>query len=314
MIPIFLNAKGHSAIWTAAALAAVLVLWSVPALADEPASTTTAATTQLADKWQFTLFNPVPVDDLRDMDTDRPDKTNTPHTVDAGHLQIETGAFDYDYYRDRYQGADARIETLGVGQIDFRLGVLNDLELNAVVNAYDFLRNTDSTDNQSARQNGIGDTLIGGKLNLWGNDSGDATWATALAIQPQFKIPTARENLGNVHAELFVGVPFLINLPAEFHLGLQPTICWERNTNDTADVAGWQNSASIDRVCFGNFDIYLEYWSQVTTQRHQESQQTLDVGFTYPLTDNVIFDTGANFGLNRASDTLECLAGVSVRF
>ncbi|HEX4054932.1 MAG TPA: transporter [Tepidisphaeraceae bacterium] len=277
------------------------------------AASSTIASTQPSDKWHYTLLHPTPSDQLRDMDTDRPNKTNTPHTIDAGHLQIETGAFDYTYDRDRYRGANARIETLGLGQFNFRLGILNDLELNAIVNSYDFLRYSDYVANQSMRQNGFGDTVVGGKLNFWGNESGDDLWATAFGIQPQFKIPTARRELGNGHAELFVGLPFLMNLPAGFHLGIQPTISWQRNVENSGDVTGWQNSASIDRVFFGNVDIYVEYWSLVTTEFHQESQQTLDVGFTYPLNDNVVLDTGANIGLNKASNTLEWVAGVSVR-
>jgi len=272
------------------------------------------ATTQPTDKAQYNLFNPTPADQLRGMDTDRPNKTNTPHTIDAGHLQIETGIFDYDYYRDEYQGANARIESLALGQFNFRLGILDNLELNAIINSFDFLRNTDYATNQSSRQTGFGDTIVGGKLNFWGNESGDAVWATALGIQPQFKIPTAPQNIGNGYPELFVGFPFLMNLPAGFHLGLQPTISWNRNSTDTGDVTGWQNSISIDRVLFGNFDIYLEYWSYISTEPHQESQQTLDIGFTYPLNDNVVLDTGANIGLNKASDTLECVTGISVRF
>jgi hypothetical protein len=272
------------------------------------------ATTQPTDKWQYTLFNPTPADQLRDMDTDRPNKTNTPHTIDAGHLQIEIGAFDYVYDREQYQGDNARIDALDLGQFNLRLGILNDLELNAVVDSFDFLRDTDHASNQSSRQNGFGDTVVGGKLNLWGNESGDNIWATALGIQPQFKIPTARENIGNGHPELFVGFPFLMNLPAGFHLGLQPTISWQRNSTDTGDVAGWQNSISVDRVILGNFDVYLEYWAFVSTESHQESQQTLDIGFTYPLNDNVVLDTGANMGLNKASETFEWVAGISLRF
>lgn len=311
-MPNLLNAERKSAIWSFAKIALLLTVCSRAALADDPTSTT-AASTQPSDKWQYTLFNPVPLDELREMDTDRPNQTNTPHTIDAGHLQIETGAFDYSYYRDQYQGANARIEALALGQFNFRLGILNDLELNAIINSYDFLRISDYVANQSTRQNGFGDTVVGGKLNFWGNDGGDDVWATALGIQPQFKIPTARQELGNGHAELFVGLPFLMNLPMGFHLGLQTTVSWERNLENTGDVTGWQNSASIDRVFFGKFDIYLEYWSLLTTQFHQESQQTLDVGFTYPLNDNVVLDTGANIGLNKASSTLEWLAGVSVR-
>jgi hypothetical protein len=51
-----------------------------------------------------------------------------------------------------------------------------------------------------------------------------------------------------------------------------------------------------------------------STERHLEFQQTVDVGVTYPLNNCVILDTGLNFGLNKASETFECTAGVSVRF
>jgi hypothetical protein len=294
-------------------IAVFVIACSRTVLADDPIPTT-QPTTAAVDKRQFTLFYPVPSDDLRDMDTDRPNKTNTPHTIDAGHLQLETGAFDYSYYRDRYQGANSRNETLGLGQFNFRLGVLNNLELNAVINAVDFQRTTDFLATQSIRQSGYGDTFLGGKFNFWGNDGADQVWATALAIQPQFKFPSARPDLGNGHAELFVGIPFLLNLPAQFHLGLQTTVSWERSTDDTSDVTGWQNSASIDRVFFDKFDIYFEYWSHLSTQQHQEAEQTLDLGSTYSLTDNVVLDTGLNFGLNHASTNFEWLAGVSVRF
>ncbi len=219
------NAGKWSAIGSFAETTVLLIACRGAAFAD-PAPTSAAAT-QPSDKWQYSLLNPTPCNELRDMDTDRPDKTNTPHTIDAGHLQIETGGFDYVYYRDKYQGANARAEALDLGQFNFRLGVLNDLEVNAVVDAYDFVRNTDYLGNQSSRQSGLGDLVVGGKLNFWGNDCGDDVWDSALGIQPQFKIPTVRENLGNGHPELFVGVPFLINLPADFHLGLQPTFSWE---------------------------------------------------------------------------------------
>jgi hypothetical protein len=64
----------------------------------------------------------------------------------------------------------------------------------------------------------------------------------------------------------------------------------------------------------GNLDVYLEYASDVTTESHAEAEQTIDVGGTYPLTDSVVLDTGVNFGLNKASDNVEVVAGISVRF
>jgi hypothetical protein len=274
----------------------------------------TTATTQPTDKAQYTPFNPTPPDRMRDMDMDRPDKTNTPHTIDAGHLQIETGLFDYVYDRDRYQGANSRTDALNLGQFNFRLGILNSLELNAVVNAYDFYSTTDYLADQSIHQNGLGDTVVGGKLNLWGNDTGDEPWATALAIQPQFKIPTAREDIGNGHPELFVIVPFSMNLSPDLQLNFQTTASWERSTDNTSDVTGWANTAEIDYSFSAKFDMYLEYWLHATTERDEEAQQTLDVGAKYALTGNLVVDTALDFGLNKASQTIEWVAGVSVRF
>jgi hypothetical protein len=38
------------------------------------------------DKSQYTLFDPVPDQLMRNFNTDRPPKANSPYTVDAGHF------------------------------------------------------------------------------------------------------------------------------------------------------------------------------------------------------------------------------------
>lgn len=266
------------------------------------------------DKSAYTLGRPVPNASLRDMDSDRPNKTDTPHTIDAGHMQVETGLVNFVRERDRSHGADILTEILGIGQINVRVGVTNNLELNAFVNAYVDQRVKDRLTNESARQRGFGDLVIGGKLNVWGNDGDDAPWSTALAIKPQLKLPTAHRGVGNRHVELFVGFPFSVNLPGEFHLGLQTTVSAERNAADSGYATGWQNSISIDRALIGKAVVYLEYWSKAFSERSRSVQQTADVGLTYPLTRNVLLDTGFNFGLSRASPSFEWLTGVSVRW
>lgn len=299
--------------WKSALAALVVIAAGRAALADAP-SPTTAPGTQPPDKWQYTLLNPTPADQLRGMDTDRPNVTNTPHTIDAGHLQIETGAIDYAYYRDHSSDNNVREDDFDFGQVNFRLGLLNNLEINAVVDAYDIAQAHDYTTGANSRAGSFGDMVLGGKLNLWGDDGGDEAWATALAIQPQFKFPTARNDVGNGHFEFVVTAPFLMNLPAGFHLGLQPGISHERNSTNTRSVTGFPMSISLDRVVIGNLDVYLEYACDPTTERHVQAEQTIDVGGTYPLTDNIVLDAGVNFGLNKASNNVEVLAGISVRF
>ncbi len=267
-----------------------------------------------SDKSAYDLFDPTPADRLRGMDTDRPNKTNTPHTIDAGHIQVETGIFDYAHNRDRSQGADATTDMLALGRFNIRLGVLDNVEVNVAFDSDDLLWSKDHLAQQSTRQQGFGDIVAGGKVNLWGGEGSDAVWSTALALQPQFKIPTAQGDLGNGHPEFFFGAPFLANLPADFHLGLQTTVSWERNLANTGDVTGWQNSASLDRVLFDTVDVYVEYWSHVSSERHIAAQQTFDVGFIYAVSDNLTVDAGANIGLNKASNTLELLSGFSLRF
>jgi hypothetical protein len=54
------------------------------------------------DKSTFNLFNPVPSEYLREMDTDGPGATESPYTVDAGHFQVEMTLADYAYDRDSF--------------------------------------------------------------------------------------------------------------------------------------------------------------------------------------------------------------------
>jgi hypothetical protein len=306
-----------SLIWIVGTLAAISSANSPAVLADDTPSTT-AVTTATADKWQFTLLNPVPAEQLRGMDTDRPNVTNTPHTVDAGHLQIETGLIDYSYDRSHSSGITIRRDNFAFAASNFRLGLLDNLEVNAVIDPYEIDRTQESADGRDASSSvysrGFGDTIIGAKLNLWGNEGGDSTWASGLAIQPQLKFPTAGDGLGNGHFEFVIGFPFLMNLPEGFHVGFETGISLERDTSDDGDVAGMGNSISVDRVVWKQLDLYAEYAWDVTTEKHVEAVQTLDVGGTYPLDDNLVLDTGFAFGLNRASNDLEVLAGISVRF
>ncbi|HTL78180.1 MAG TPA: hypothetical protein VL136_02145, partial [Candidatus Babeliales bacterium] len=45
--------------------------------------------TPTPDKSHYTLFNPTPIDLRRPYNTDRPSKTDSPYTVDAGVFQVE---------------------------------------------------------------------------------------------------------------------------------------------------------------------------------------------------------------------------------
>jgi Putative MetA-pathway of phenol degradation len=286
--------------------------------ADSDDSPTTAAspifTPPAPDKSQYTLFNPTPDNLLREMSTDRPDKTDEATTIDAGHLQIETGVIDYEYDRDKSNGDNDLDEQFGVGEVEFRLGALNYLEFDVEIDSYEFLRQTDYNEGTSFRQQGFGDVTVGEKLNFWGNENTDVYGETAFGLDAELKCPTADRFIGNEYPEAFFGFPFEMNLPAGFECGAETIIGWQRNSTNTDYTTGWQNMIELDHDIIGKFNVFAEFWSEATMEGGQQTQMTADFGFTFPVARNIILDAGVDIGLNHASESLEATSGFTVRF
>ena len=49
----------------------------------------------LPDKSSYNLFHPTPDNVMRELTPDRPDKTESPYTVDAGHFQVEMSFVEF---------------------------------------------------------------------------------------------------------------------------------------------------------------------------------------------------------------------------
>src|SRR5580692_5910229 len=80
------------------------------------------------DKNQYWLLNPVPAEQMRSFNTDRPTKANVPYTVDAGHFQYETDLVNFTH---QVIGS-LHTNTVMVPNPTFKIGVINnaDLEIN----------------------------------------------------------------------------------------------------------------------------------------------------------------------------------------
>ena len=110
------------------------------------------------------------------MATDRPDKTESAYTVDAGHFQVEMDLLSYTYDRS----SDETVKALGVATSNFKVGVLNNVDLQIIVETYNIQRTKDRDTGMSSRLSGFGDLTLRSKINLWGNDGGPS----ALALCP----------------------------------------------------------------------------------------------------------------------------------
>src|SRR5687768_3824052 len=96
-----------------------------------------------ADKSGYDLFDPTPRELMREMSTDRPDKTESPYTVDAGHVQIEADVVTYSYDRHNPERADVRVQSVGVGVTNWKLGLLNDVDFQLVTESFVWQRAED---------------------------------------------------------------------------------------------------------------------------------------------------------------------------
>jgi len=129
------------------------------------------------DKSRFTLFNPVPKEHLREFSTDRPDKTESPYTLDAGHFQIESDLINFTHDRDTSGGGDTRVDAWTFGSLNLKAGLCNRADLQLVLNSYNRVRTEDRAAGTVVKQSGFGDVTLRLKVNAWGNDGGDTAFA-----------------------------------------------------------------------------------------------------------------------------------------
>src|SRR5829696_1709417 len=93
---------------------------------------TPEAVRNLKDKQRRTVFDPTPREHMREFSTDRPDVTESPYTVDAGHFQLEMSFVEYAYDDD----GDATLNEFSIVPSNFKLGLLNNVDLQLVVDPY----------------------------------------------------------------------------------------------------------------------------------------------------------------------------------
>jgi hypothetical protein len=262
------------------------------------------------DKSAYHLFHPTPRALMRELATDRPDRTESPFTVDAGHVQIEMDVLSYSYDRHNPDHSDQSVETAAIAPFNLKLGLLNWADLQLILQPHVSVRTHNFRTGQVEHQRGLGDLVARVKVNLWGNDAG----RSALAAIPLVKLPTGRDGISNGSVEGGITFPFTLSLPAGWTMGAQTQFDFARDDSGDGHHAEFINSITFSHAIAGNLSGYVEFFSLVSTERGSEWQGTADIGFTYALTEDIQLDAGVNIGVTRAADDWNPFVGVSWRF
>jgi hypothetical protein len=262
-----------------------------------------------SDKSQYHLFNATPKEQMRELSTDRPDKTESPYTVDAGHFQIETDVIIFTQDKSQDAGVETKTKSFSPMVSNLKVGLTNSIDLQAILSPYQS-EETTTTGSPTEKKNGFGDTLIRLKYNICGNDGGDV----ALGLMPFAKIPTNSDALGNKKVEGGLILPIALSLPRGWSMGLMAQL--NRNKNDADDNFHTESISSITagHDIVGDLAGYLEFFSLSSDEAEASWVATADIGFTYAVTPDLQLDAGANIGLTRSADDLNPFLGVSARF
>ncbi|WP_154656039.1 transporter [Fortiea contorta] len=256
------------------------------------------------DKSQYNLFNPTPEALMRELSTDRPDQTESPFTVDAGHFQVEADLFVYTKDTD-----GTHTESLNLLVPNLKVGLLNNVDLQIIPEVYNVVRTTPENGSTEERS-GFGDITVRVKVNFWGNDSGK----TAFAMMPFIKFPTNKNNLGNNSIEGGIIFPLAIELSDKWDLGMMTEFDFNKNEVNSGYNLGFVNSVTLGYAINSRLGTYFELFTEKTTEKGSDLIATFDTGLKYLLTENIQLDAGVNIGLTQAADDFQPFVGLSMRF
>lgn len=239
---------------------------------------------------------------MRDLSTDRPDQTESPFTVDAGHFQLEMDLLTWTHDRD--DGTTTHV--FNVAPLNLKLGLTSTTDLQVVFESW--TREETKYQRRTTTRSGFGDLTLRVKQNLWGNDGGN----TAFAVMPYVTLPLDASELGREKAEAGIILPFGINLPNDLYLGLMTEWDWI-NADDGGHRHAWVNSVTFGFPVSESVGGYIEFASAVFDEG-TPWEGTVDAGVTWGVTDNLQLDIGCNVGVTESAPDVQPFVGVSYRY
>ena len=275
-----------------ASLAAALLAAPAPAAADhEP----------------YSIFNPVPDDQMRDFATDRPTKSNVPYTVPAGHFQYETDLFNLSFQMSGSTGTEVFLFTNPTAKI----GLTNNVDLEVNMAPFESVHTFDRAAGTSTMVAGPGDLYTRLKINLWGNDGGNS----AFALIPYVKTPTAAPGIGNGAYEGGVIAPLSFSLSNGFTLLFNSEADSLKDSLDDGHHANFINLVNLSKQVIKDVTVYAELWSDVNRDPlNPVTQYSFDTAIEWIVRKNLQLDCGINFGLNRETPAVQFYVGMAQRF
>ncbi|MFD2148002.1 transporter [Mucilaginibacter antarcticus] len=252
----------------------------------------------------YSLFKPLPRALMReDMETDRPDITETPYTVEAGHIQYEADLVNYE----RQRSTESLKQTWLINQANIKVGLLKNTSLQLVVQTYgkDITKDLVTMDKQTNQ--GFGDITVRVKQNLYGNYNGNFS----IAVMPYIKFPTNRYADNKSYEEGLI-VPVSFKLLHDWKIGLQ--VEGDRLKDDEEEGMHTEllQTLVLSHVLFKKLEVMGETYYTYNFKDHQ-IRNFVNAALQLEISPDVKVDAGINYGLQHEAKK-NYFAGIAFRY
>lgn len=255
----------------------------------------------LAGERGYSLFNPVPADQMRPFCSDSPGFGIPTCIVDAGHVMLEVTPITATF--ERANGINN--DNYAIGQTLARVGLNNSLE---VVAGWTPINVTNiSGGGSSIHETTTGDLGIGLKQSLRNPDGG----GFSVAMQPFIDIPTDGGRVG-----FALALPFAWALSDVWSLGFTPEIGALPDALQSGYHVGGSAAVSLSRVV-GSFNLGAELFLEANRDPEgtvHAATANFSLAWQPAGNANLNFNLGADFGLDAAAADAEIYCGFARRF
>ena len=252
----------------------------------------------------YSIFKPIPRGLMREeMETDRPNITESPKTLEAGHFQYEA-----DLFKHRNETTDESKKHLSLyNQANLKFGLLTNTALQVIVQSYGRETDKDLKTDERHSASGFGDITIRLKQNLVGNYNGNFS----LALMPYVKLPTNRysDNQSNEGGLL---VPMVLKLPKDWKIGVQVEGDYLKDDDIPSHHTEILNSLVISHVFFKKLEAFGETYYTYNLKDHQFNN-FLDAALALEITRDFKVDAGLNYGLQKSAHK-DYFVGIAFRY
>jgi len=237
-------------------------------------------------KPSYSVFKPVPRDSLREMETDRPDVSESPRTLDAGHLQVETDLFRFQ----REKKDEGKTDEYIFNQMNIKVGLTNSTAIQLNFGSYAVKKDFDNN-GLAERSSGFDDLTLRLKQNLLGNDKGKF----AIALLPYLKFPTSKAEPESQYEGGLI-IPMSFKISKDWNLGVQVEADRLKDEEGKGHHNEFLQTLSLSHSLSKKVEAMIEtYYTYEIKTAHMEN--FLNAALQFELSRDLLLDGGLNYGL-----------------